>query len=367
MTIRLDSARWTVLAFLMAAATTGCHKKDAPKDSATAAPVVIGPENLAVVTEADIQSGPTISGSLEPERKADVRAEVGGAIVAVSAEQGQAVAQGAVLGRIDDTALRDQFLSTRAALRSAQENLTNARRNADRTARLSQAGAVADRDLEQARASVTSAEGAAADAQARLAIASKQLARATIRAPFHGVVSERAVSLGDVVQPGGQLFTVIDPSSMRLEASVPADQLAALHVGSVVDFSVSGSTSGNVKGRIERINPAVDPATGQVRIYVSLSNAGHALVAGLFAEGRVATRTGHGLTVPVTAVDQRGTEPVVLRLRNSRVQHVPVKLGLRDDVAERIEITGAVLAGDTVLLGSAQGLSDSTVVRVRKE
>jgi hypothetical protein len=71
--------------------------------------------------------------------------------------------------------------------------------------------------------------------------------------------------------------------------------------------------------------------------------------------------------VPVTAVYVRGPAPAVLRLRESRVQRVTVATGLRDDVAERIEITSGLAAGDTVLLGSAQGLSDGTVVRVRKE
>ena len=343
------------LAFLAAA----CGKKAEPK-AAAAPPVVLGPENIAVATQTTLQSGPTISGALAAEREADVRAEVGGSVMSVSAEQGQRVSAGAVLARIDDTALRDQYLSARAAVRTAEESEGLA-------SRLAQAGAVADRDLEQARASATNAAGMLADARARLATASKQLARATIRAPFAGIVSERKASAGDVVQPGAQLFTVIDPSSLRLEASVPAGELGAIHVGSTVSFSVNGFAGRTFEGKIQRINPAVDPATGQVRIYVSIPNVKATLVSGLFAQGRVATESRDALAVPVTAVDVRGTAPAVLRLRESRVQRVTVATGLRDDVAERIEITSGLAAGDTVLLGSAQGLSDGTVVRVRKE
>ena len=350
------------LAFLAAA----CGKKAEPK-AAAAPPVVLGPENIAVATQTTLQSGPTISGALAAEREADVRAEVGGSVMSVSAEQGQRVSAGAVLARIDDTALRDQYLSARAAVRTAEESEGLARRNAERSSRLAQAGAVADRDLEQARASATNAAGMLADARARLATASKQLARATIRAPFAGIVSERKASAGDVVQPGAQLFTVIDPSSLRLEASVPAGELGAIHVGSTVSFSVNGFAGRTFEGKIQRINPAVDPATGQVRIYVSIPNVKATLVSGLFAQGRVATESRDALAVPVTAVDVRGTAPAVLRLRESRVQRVTVATGLRDDVAERIEITSGLAAGDTVLLGSAQGLSDGTVVRVRKE
>jgi RND family efflux transporter MFP subunit len=354
------------LAAALSLPLAACGKKADPKVAA-AAPVVLGPENLAVARDTTLRSGPTISGALAAEREADVRAEVGGSIVSVSAEQGQQVASGAVLARIDDTAVRDQFLSARAAVRTAAENLQVARRNTERSERLAQAGAVADRDLEQARASATNATGMLADAQARLATAEKQLARTTIRAPFAGIVSERKASAGDVVQPGGQLFTVIDPKSMRLEASVPADQLGAIRVGSTVTFSVNGFADRSFEGRIQRINPSVDPATGQVRIYVSIPNAGRTLVAGLFAQGRVATESKRALAVPATAVDQRGTVPAVLRLRASRVERVPVQTGLHDQVAELLEITSGLAAGDTVLLGSAQGLSDGTVVRVRKE
>lgn len=353
-----------VLALVLAFAA--CGRKADPKPTA-AAPVVLGPENLAVARETTLASGPTISGALAAEREADVRAEVGGSVVSVSAEQGQRVAAGAVLARIDDSAVRDQYLSARAAVRTAQENLQVSRRNTERSERLAQAGAVSDRDLEATRASTTNATGMLADAQARLATAQKQLERTTIRAPFAGIVSERKVSAGDVVQTGGQLFTVIDPASMRLEASVPADQLGAIKVGSTVTFSVNGFADRSFDGRIQRINPSVDPATGQVRIYVSIPNAGRTLVAGLFAQGRVATESKRALAVPATSVDQRGTVPVVLRLRSSRVERVPVATGLHDQVAELLEITSGLAAGDTVLLGSAQGLSDGTVVRVRKE
>ena len=351
---------------LIVAGLAACGRKNDPK-AAAPPPVVLGPENVAVARRIELQTGPTISGALAAEREADVRAEIGGSVLSVSAEQGQAVASGAVLARIDDTAVRDQFISARATLRTAQENLQVARRNAERAERLAQAGAVADRDLEQARASATNAAGVVADAEARLASARKQLERTTIRAPFAGVVTERKVSPGDVVQSGGQLFTVMDPASMRLEATVPAEQLATVRVGSTVQFTVNGFPDRTFEGRIQRVNPAVDPATGQVRIYVSIPNAGRSLVSGLFAQGRVATTRQQALAVPATAVDQRGTAPAVLRLRDSRVERVPVETGLLDEVAARIEIRSGLAEGDTGLLGSAQGLSSGTVVRVRKE
>jgi RND family efflux transporter MFP subunit len=272
-----------------------------------------------------------------------------------------------VLAKLDDTALQDAFLSARAALRSAEVTLADARRDLERDERLHQAGAVSERDLERSRTRVATSEAALADARARMVSAQEQLAKTTIRAPFAGVVSEREVSAGDVVQPGAPLYTVIDPSSMQLEATVPADQLQSLKVGTPVEFTVSGYGTRRFQGRIARINPSVDPATRQVRIYVTIPNRDQGLVAGLFTEGRVETQRKRAVAIPLAALDPRGTSSEVLRLQEARVRRVRVGLGIRDLAAELIEVVRGLSPGDTVLLGSSQGLADGTVVRIQRE
>jgi len=192
----------------------------------------------------------------------------------------------------------------------------------------------------------------------------KQLADAQIRAPFNGIVARRQVSGGDVVQPGGELFTVVDPTSMRLEGSVPANQLTAIKVGSPVAFSVSGYPDRAFTGKISRINPLADPTTGQVRVVVSLPNTGNNLVGGLFAEGRVASEHRTALVVPTSAVDVTGVRPFVVRLKEGKVERVDVELGLRDEESERVEVKAGLVKGDTLLVGAARGISPGTPVRV---
>ena len=102
-----------------------------------------------------------------------------------------------------------------------------------------------------------------------------------------GVVSKRAVNAGDVATMGTELYTIIDPSSMRLEAAVPSEQIGAVRVGAPVSFEVRGYPDQTFEGRVERISPAADAATRQVPIFVQIPNASGRLVAGLFAEGRV--------------------------------------------------------------------------------
>ena len=345
----------------------GCKGDGGASATVASEPIVtVGRENIAIATLQELRSGPPISGSLEAEQAADVRAEVGGIVLSTYADAGQRVKQGALLAKLEDTAVRDAYLSARSAVRSAEAALQLAKRNAQRAERLSQVGAIADKELESERWNATSAEGALADAKARLASADKQLRDTEVRAPFSGVVSNRAADAGDVVQVGSELFTLLDPRTLRLEGSVPAEEIGRLKVGTEVEFTVNGLDR-RITGRIQRINPAVDPATRQVRIYVTIPNLDQALVAGLFAEGRVATDSKRAVAIPATAVDNRGTQPTVHRINAGRVAEAGVRLGVRDEVAELVEVQAGVSEGDTVLQGSAQGITPGTRVRVIEE
>ena len=188
--------------------------------------ISVGTENIAVVTTSSIMSGPSLSGTLEPEREAVLRAQVQGSVLQTYADQGQAVSAGTPLARIDATGIQDAYTSARAQVVAAKNSADIASRDLQRNEKLLAAGAVAERDIEQSRRASIAAQAALQDASSRLATAERAYRSTTVSAPFAGVVSERPVSAGDVVQPGSALFTVVDPSSMRLEASVPAEQLS---------------------------------------------------------------------------------------------------------------------------------------------
>ncbi|MGQ0764257.1 MAG: efflux RND transporter periplasmic adaptor subunit [Gemmatimonadota bacterium] len=350
---------------LAAAALTGCGATEAGTADSTAVVVVnVGPENIAVVTSGEIASGPVISGSLSAEREATVRAQVPGPVLATLADEGSRVGRGSVLARIDDRTMRDAFLSARSGVSTARSAAAMATRELDRFTKLKEAGAISERDVETVRWNAEAAEAQLTDAQARLTLAQKQLDDAQVRAPFAGVVSQRQVAAGDVVSPGAAMFTIIDPSSMRLEASVPAAQLEAIRVGSPVTFTVSGYPGRSFTGRIARVNPTADATTGQVRIVVSIPNVRGGLVGGLFAEGRVAAERRTALIVPAAAVDLSGLRPSVLKLRDGVAERIEVETGLRDEESERIEIASGLAAGDTLLSGAAIAITPGSRVRV---
>ena len=364
---RTHIARSAGLTFAAAAALGGllaCKGTETAKSATTPNAMIVGPENIAVVKAEQIRSGPAISGTLQPEQQATVRAEVGGTVLQAVVEQGTRVNKGQLLARIDDAALRETELSARAAVTTAQSSVDLNKRQVERNEALLKAGAIAERDVEISRNQYSAAEAQLANAKAQLANAMKQLSKSTIESPFSGIVSARTVSAGDVVQPGAALYTIVNPSSMRLEASVPADQLSAVRFGIPVDFTVSGYPTRHFTGRIANINPVADPATRQVRIIVTLPNENGVLVGGLFADGHVASEVRSAPVLPIAAVDERGLRPFVMRIKNGVVQKSEVELGIRDGATETVEIRSGVQAGDTILLGAARGISEKTPIKV---
>jgi RND family efflux transporter MFP subunit len=331
-------------------------------------PVTLSPENVAVVEERMLRSGPGISGTLRARREAVLRAEVGGAVREVFAEAGERVKPGQILARIDEAALQDALLAARSGIAAAKNGLRVAEANAQRARTLAEAGALAPQQAEQAEAAHESARAQLADAQARLSLAQQQVGKTRVRAPFAGVVARRQVSAGDVVAPGGELFTVIDPARLQFEASIPAARLGEVTPGAPVEFGVTGFDDQRFEGTIERIAPAVDPATGQVRVYVDVANDGGRLISGLYAQGRVAAATSTGLAVPLAAVDLTSAPPTVMRVSGGKVEKVAVTLGVRDEAEGAVALTAGVERGDVLVLGSARAtLAEGASVRLAEE
>lgn len=341
--------------------------KDAEAKAAvpTAPPVLeIGKENTVRVTLDDIRTGPVISGALAPKDQATVSAEIGGSVLSVTAEQGQAVRRGQVLARIEARTASEAVTSAESSLRSQEQALDLARRELARAEKLVAAGAVAERAVEAARNEVVRLESEVAGARSRLINARKTLGDATVTAPISGVVASRPVDAGNVVGPGTPLYTIVDPSSIRLEASVPSESLTAVRVGAAVTFQVRGYPDQAFTGRIERISPTADPVTRQVPIWVTVDNRSGRLVSGLFADGRVTQESRRGLVLPLSVVADADRQPTVLRIRDGKVERVAVRLGLVDMQNERAEVVEGLADGDLLLTGVAQGVTPGTLVRV---
>jgi RND family efflux transporter MFP subunit len=349
-------------------ATTSCggDAASAAAEAPKAAVITLAPDNVTTATMGRLSTGPVVSGQLTPAREASVRAEVGGSIVSLPVDRGNPVAAGVEIARISSRDLDAARASARVAVQSAETTLQVAQSEAQRTETLVKGGALAARDLEQATNAVSTAQAQKAAADARLRSVEQQIDDTIVRAPFAGVVSARPASIGDVVSPGTALLTIIDPSSLRLEAQVPSDQIANVRRGAKVHFTIRG-IAGEFTGTVDRLDPSADPVTRQVSIFVSLPNTAGKLIAGLFAEGRVESATRNGLVIPLSAVDETGPTPLVTRVRDGKAERVPVTLGIRQADTEQVEVTSGVAAGDVLVVGSAKNVTSGTAITIVKQ
>ena len=345
---------------------SGAAKEADPKATTPATPPVldIGKENTITVATDEIVTGPSVSGTLTPREQATVRAEVGGSVLSVTVEQGHPVRKGQVLARIEARTASEAVTSAESSVRSQEQALDLARRELARAEKLVGAGAVAERAVEAARNEVVRLESEVASARSRLTTARKTLGDATVIAPIAGVVAARTVNTGDVVSPGTALYTIVVPSSIQLEASVPSASLEAVKIGADVSFEVRGYPNQTFTGKVERISPTADPTTRQVPVWVSVDNRSGRLVAGLFADGRVTREARRGLVVPTSVIADIDAQPSVLRIRDGKVEKVSVTLGLVDRQNERAEIAAGLSEGDLLLTGVAQGVTPGTQVKV---
>ncbi|HEX7828684.1 MAG TPA: efflux RND transporter periplasmic adaptor subunit [Thermoanaerobaculia bacterium] len=339
-----------------------CGRKETPP---TPAPVVnVDRASVATVRMARVTNGPRLSGTLQPQQSATILAETGGTITAVNAAEGQYVTRGSVLAVISDETAATNAQGARTSVQSAETAVLTARRDLQRAQTLASAGAVPRRDVDVARSQVAAAESQLAQARTQLAQARERVGDQRVEASLNGVISQKQVSTGTVVTPGAPLFTLVDLGTLQLEASVSAEALSAIQPGSSVDVEVRGYPKERFRGNVTRISPAVDPATGQVKVFVVIGNQGRKLVGGLFAEGTVTTVARMSLVVPISAIDDTTSAAAVVRINNGVTERVPVTLGVRNEAEGVVEVTG-VREGDRVLAGPARTIAPGTKVAVR--
>ena len=256
------------------------------------APLLLSPDDLVTVSESPLASGPLITGSVDAERRADLRAEVPAVVLEVLKENGDPVRRGDLLVRLDPTAIRDALTSAEASARAAELAYEQAERQYQRILKLRQDNLVSAQQLEDAEAQRNSAQSAAEAARTGVVTARQQLERTEVRAPFDGLVSNRKVSAGDTASVGKELMQVMDPASMRFEGRVSADSIGEVAAGQKVHFRVQGFGRVDFAGTVVRVNPAANEATRQVEVLVSFDDPGRMpAVAGLYAEGRIEART----------------------------------------------------------------------------
>lgn len=228
-------------------------------------------------------------GTLSPVRGADLASEVAGLVRSVNFKSGQDVAAGALLVQLTADADAAQLQALQAAADQAETTL---KRDQAQLAVRAVSQAQVDADANNLKA-----------ARAQVAQQAANLAKKAIRAPFAGRLGITTLQPGQYVNAGATLVTLQTLDPIRVDFTLPQQQLAGLAVGQAVTLAVDAFAGQAFSGQINAINPKVDPATRSVQVQATVANPKRDLLPGMFAEVRVNLGGEQPqLTLPQTAI-----------------------------------------------------------------
>ncbi|MBI3715170.1 MAG: efflux RND transporter periplasmic adaptor subunit [Betaproteobacteria bacterium] len=357
----LKAAVCLAAAVCLSACIKGQDKADKP---ATSASLLLAAEDLHTVRSNVLASGPAITGSIQPERRADLRAEVSAVVLQMVKENGDVVRHGDLLVRLDDTAIRDSLAAAVSAVRSAGVAQEQAERQYQRMVTLRGSGMASTQQMEDAENRRNTTQSDLEAAKTREVLARQQLQRTEVRAPFDGLVSDRKASAGDTVQIGKELVKVIDPASMRFEGLVSADAIGSVRVGEQVVFRVNGYGDQQFLGKVRRVNPAANATTRQVEVVVDFADKKQPKLAGLYAEGRIESDSATSLTLPATAFVRDGDKAYAWRIQDNSVRKVTLSIGSRDERSGEYVLKDGLKAGDVLIRQATSTMKDGQKVEV---
>lgn len=316
----------------------------APRGAAPA-PVVLSPVRTGTVAEAIDAVGTT-----RAWEAVTITAKAAGIVGVIEFEDGQTVAAGAPIIRLDTAELE-------AAVVSAEAELRNARQALDRAETLSKSRNVAQAQVDTLRADLDVKTGALAMQRARLA-------DRVILAPFAGTLGIRQVSLGALVSPGTAIVTLDDLSRVKVDFNLPEMLLSRLVPGLTLEAHSDAYPDRAFTAKIISVGTRIDPATRSVTTVAEIDNRDGLLRPGMFMTVRVQLSTNpSALLVPEQALVPQGTRQFVYLVEGGRAVRREVTLGTR--LRGQVQILSGLEAGDAVVTEGTQRLRDGIPVDVK--
>jgi RND family efflux transporter MFP subunit len=333
------------------------------------------------------------TGYVTPRRRATVSTQITGTLTQVLIEEGDHVEKGQVLARLEDSALRAGLGAARANLASAQAQiataqaqLTQAQADAHRQDELVASGMVTKQAAEQARTAVATSV-AQLDARRREADAvNAQLAQAqvnfdysVVRAPFAGVVTEKAAQVGEIVSPlsaGGGFTrtgvgTIVDMDSLEIEVDVSEAYIGQVQANMPAEAVLDAYPDWKIPAHVIAIVPAADRGKGTVKVRVALEQKDARLVPDIGvrvsflakkdAAAPAQAQAARGALVPASAVVQRDGHAAVFVVVDGKARLHAVTPAT-PDVGTMKSIPAGIAAGDRVVLAPPTTLQDGAAV-----
>lgn len=277
-------------------------------------------------------------GSLRSNESVVIQPEITGRVSEIAFNEGEPVARGALLIRLDDSV-------NRAELQQAQAQLALSKANFERASDLFKRGNASARARDEALSQLRVAE-------ANTALAQALLEKTALTAPFDGILGLRHVSPGDYVKPGDKVVNLESINPVKVDFRIPEIHAAVLKTGQEIMVMLDALPGKSFKGIVYAIDPLIDPNGRAVILRATVENPEHTLRPGMFARvNLVLNKRDDAIMLPETAVFPIGEKRFVYKVADGKAVRAEVATGLRRE--GRVEIlSGVTLSDEIVLEGS---------------
>ena len=340
----------SVLIGVFALGLNGCGK-GAAKDAADTATAAI-PVQVDRPSRGEMLSVYAGTAPLQADQEATVVAKVGGEVREILVEEGDLVKAGQVLARLDGDRLRFELQQTEVNLRKLE-------REYQRTVELLSRKLVSASAVDNARSEMEWLRAARDLAQLNLGYTE-------IRAPIAGVVSARHIKVGNTINVNDRTFQVTDLDPLIAEVHVPEREFAKLRSEQAATIVVDALAGTNFAGRVQRISPTLDPATGTFKATIEVLDPRHQLKPGMFARvGIVLERRTAALRIPRGAIVEAEGAPTVFVANGDKAEQRSIKTGLTN--AGLIEVVEGLTGDERIVVVGQNGLKSGSTIRLIDE
>ena len=347
---RITYAFLVLFALLALAGCSGPAKGDTASDKPAVA------VETAITAAGSVEQYVEVVGTLTPKRQADLKSEHSGIIDEVYVTEWVHVTKGQPLARLDTR-------EAKAALLQVEAQAGQAEREYERALKLKDAGLMTQQGLEAAQTERDAARAA-------LDLAKTKLDKSLIRSPMDGVVSLKAINVGDYVENMGAkaMFRIVDNSLFDLTVTVPSTWIHSVAVGQKLTFSTDAVPGKSFQGTVAFINPTAESDSRAVKVVAVVPNETGELKGGLFVKGRIVTGQRDGvLQVPRAALltwDVEAGKADLFVISGQKAERRNVGTGLAS--GDSVEITSGLKSGEVVATRGAFNLRDGDSVAVEK-
>lgn len=299
------------------------------------------------VETAAVAQGPVLDrfeavGTIEAGEAITVVSEIAAQVVSLPFREGGAVARGGIVAKLDDAQVK-------AEAERAEAERDQRKAAYDRVKSVVDQGAGAPQDLDDAAAALRVAE-------ANLVVAKTRLSKTRIVAPFDGILGARRVSPGAYLRVGDPITELAQIRELRVTFSTPERYLGQLKPGAKVIVSTTAYPGYSLTGRINVVDPVLDPQTRSATVVARVANPGGRFRPGMSANvSAVLSQRANALTIPSEAVFVEGDQAYVFVVNaDSTVARTAVGLGTR--LPDAVEVLTGLKPGDRVVRAGHQKL-----------